>query len=180
MYPFVRLTYQMIHAAFRPRIGLFGTHVSRHVCWPWDLDFAWELNNGRTLTLMDTARLPLFVRMGMIGLLRRTGWRPTMAGVVVRYRRRVTVFERLEGRSRLLGWDGRFFYIEQSLWKRDGECASHAVYRVAMLNGRSMMPPARVAEEFDGVQSPPLPDWIEAWSEAEALRPWPPMQDGPK
>jgi hypothetical protein len=38
-----------------------------------------------------------------------------VAGNSLRYRRRVRAFHRLEMRSRLLGWDARFLYVEQSM-----------------------------------------------------------------
>ena len=28
-----------------------------------------------------------------------------------------------------------------------------------------------------GLAAPPLPGWVRAWIEADAARPWPPMQD---
>ena len=70
-------------------LPLDGTHVSRHICWPWDLDLWLELNNGRTLTLFDLGRMPLARRTGLEAALRAHGWGLTVAGVSVRYRRRI-------------------------------------------------------------------------------------------
>ena len=58
MYPFLRMFKEMARASRMPPLGLFDTHVSHHLCWPWDLDPWVELNNGRTLTLYDLGRLP--------------------------------------------------------------------------------------------------------------------------
>jgi len=132
MYPFLRLPFQFWLHRKSPALGLFDTHVSHHICWPWDLDPWMELNNGRTLTLYDMGRLPLAMRVGLIGALRKNRWGLTMAGASVRYRRRVRAFERVEMRSRAVGWDDRFLYLEQSMWKRSGECANHILYRSAV------------------------------------------------
>jgi hypothetical protein len=136
-----------------------------------------ELNNGRTLTLLDLGRLPLARRVGLMAALRAQRWGLTMAGVTVRYRRRVRMFHRFEIRSRCVGWDERFIYIEQAMWRRD-ECANHALYRSAVTDANGIVPPARVmaAMGLEAV-SPPLPGWVREWIAAEAHRPWPPIAD---
>lgn len=178
MYPFVRMAWQLWKHRGAPRLGLTGCHVSHHICLPWDIDLWKELNNGRTLTLYDLGRIPLAVRTGLARALRDHGWGLTVAGVSVRYRRRIRLFERVQMRSRTLCWDNRFLYLEQSMWKRDGECANHALYRAAVTGPDGIVPPAQVAAAL-GVDdpSPDTPAWVAAWIEADAKRPWPPMQD---
>lgn len=102
----------------------------------------------------------------------------TMAGAIVRYRRRVRAFDRVTMKTRVIGWDARFFYVEQAMFRSNGDCASHIVYRVAAANRDGIAPPETVARAtgFDGA-SPELPEWVEIWSAAEAKRPWPPMQE---
>jgi len=179
MYPFVRMMLQMSRARRQPALGLLGCHESRHICLPSDLDFWLELNNGRTLTLYDMGRLPLAQRVGMIDALRRKGWGMTVAGTSIRYRRRVRLFERVTMRSQAAGWDDRFLYIEQSMWRRDGECTSHALIRMAVTGPKGIVAPADLAKEMGFHDpSPALPDWVQAWVAADAKRPWPPMQDG--
>ncbi|MGC9417763.1 MAG: acyl-CoA thioesterase [Rhodovulum sp.] len=177
MYPFLRLAKEFhVHRNAAP-LPLTGTHVSRHICWPWDLDIWMELNNGRTLTLLDLGRLPLAKRVGLIAALKAQRWGLTMAGVTVRYRRRVRMFHRFEIRSRCVGWDDRFIYIEQAMW-RNGECANHALYRSAVTDANGIVAPARVMAAMGlDVASPPLPGWVREWIAAEAHRPWPPMTD---
>ena len=65
MYPFFRMAYQLWLYRKAPALPILGTHVSRHRCWPWDLDPWVELNNGRTLTLFDLGRVPLGRRNGL-------------------------------------------------------------------------------------------------------------------
>ncbi len=98
-----------------------------------------------------------------------------MAGASVRYRKRVKMFDRIEMRSRLAGWDGRFVYMLQSMWVR-GECTSQALIRSAVTKGaRGIVPPAEMAVALGlPPESPALPDWVEAWIAAEGQRPWPP------
>lgn len=179
MYPFVRLALNMRAARRAPRLGLFDTHVSQHLCLPLDLDLWWELNNGRTLTIYDLGRIPLAERTGLIALMRRQGWGLTIAGSVVRYRRRVRMWDRIQIQSRLIGWDRRFLYIEQSMWRPDGTCTSQAAFRAALTDGKGIVTTDRITAALDiAAESPDLPAWVRAWSEAEDLRPWPPERHG--
>ena len=177
MYPYARMFKELLKFRNAPELGLFDTHHSTHICWPWDIDPWMELNNGRTLTLYDLGRIPMAVRMGLSGTLKARGWGLSVAGNTTRYRRRVKMFDRLAMRSRLIGWDARFFYIEQSMWK-GSECTSHVLIRSALIGrGRTgIISPVELARLI-GVseQSPDLPDWVQAWSAADARRPWPPM-----
>jgi acyl-CoA thioesterase FadM len=175
MYPFVRMFKEIRRARRMAPLGFCDAHVSHHVCWPWDLDFWMELNNGRTLTLFDLGRLPLAERTGLVRVLRAKGWGLTVAGSTVRYRRRVTMFSKLTMHSRCIGWDKRFLYIEQSMWRGE-ECTSHALIRMAVVGKSGMVPPAEVAAAMAAVDGPALPDWVAAWIAADATRPWPPAR----
>lgn len=180
MYPFARLIKELlIHRNDAPlKIG--GVHVSHHICWPWDLDPWAELNNGRTLTLFDLGRVPFGRRSGIDRVLRKRGWGMAVAGASVRYRRRVTVFQRLEMRSRALGWDERFFYLEQAMF-RAGECTAHILLRSAVTRrGKGgIIPPSELDLALGGSGvSPALPEWVADWIRADGARPWPPFAAG--
>lgn len=175
MYPVLRLMTQ--HWRFRGRpLALFDTHVSHHTCLPWDLDPWMELNNGRTLTLYDLGRVPFSTRIGITAALRANGWGMTVAGSSVRYRRRIRAFQRFETRTRLLGWDARFLYVEQSMW-RQGDALNNLLARIAATDAQGILPPARLLAGmgYPDVAAPDLPGWVQEWSRAEAARPWPPV-----
>jgi acyl-CoA thioesterase FadM len=175
MYPFARMLKEVWSGRRMARIGLLETHVTHHICWPWDLDAFLELNNGRTLTLFDLGRISLGERSAFARTLRSRGWGVAVAGNSVRYRRRVRAFDRVTIRTRCVGWDRRFLYMEQGMWKGD-ECTSHQLVRSAVTSKAGIVPPADVVAAMGlAAESPPLPDWIAAWIAADALRPWPPM-----
>lgn len=174
MYPFFRMAKEIaVHARSGP-LPLLGTHVSHHMCWPWDIDPWLELNNGRTLTLYDLGRIPWSRRIGLVGALGRRGWGMAMAGGSVRWRKRVLPFDRFSMTTRLMGWDARFFYVDQAMWKGE-EAASALMGRTAVTGPSGIVPPQEVVAEMghDPV-SPPLPDWVGAWIAADAGRVWPP------
>lgn len=178
MYPFVRMIKVLWQTRNLPPMGIEDTHVSHHRCWPWDIDMWMELNNGRTLTLLDLGRIPLAKRTGLIDVLKSQRWGLTMAGVSVRYRRRIRTFEAFTMRSRAICWDDKFMYLEQCMVKANGEVANHALYRAAVTDKSGIVVPARVLEILDNDRvSPPMPEWVANWIQADASRPWPPMQD---
>lgn len=174
MYPWFRLFDALRKARRQPRLGLLEPHVSQHICWPWDVDPWLELNNGRTLTLYDLGRVPLGTRTGLHGVLAARGWGLTVAGNSTRYRRRVRSFDRFTMVTRCLGWDARFLYIEQSMW-RGSECCSQMLLRGAVTSQQGIVPPEKAVTALGySAISPQLPDWVSAWIAADAKRPWPP------
>lgn len=179
MFPFVRVLWHYAKARRQPRFeGLTDTHISQHMCWPHDLDFWMELNNGRALSLYDIGRIGMAGRAGLITVLRQNRWGLTMAGSSTRFRRRIHGFEKFEMRSRALCWDDKFIYLEQSMWKSDGGCASHVLYRAAVTDANGIVSPQRVLAAMGQPEtSPQMPEWVVAWCAGEAQRPWPPMAD---
>lgn len=175
MYPIFRILFQSLRARKQPSLGLWDTHVSQHICMPWDLDLWMELNNGRTLTLFDIGRVSMGERNGTNAAAKEHRFGIAMAGATVRYRKRITMFQKLEMRTRCAGFDDKFIYMEQGMWDKDGVCCNHLLIRAAVLKKRKMVPPAQFFEKFDAtVSSPPLPLWVKAWIDADELRPWPP------
>ncbi|MBF9034913.1 thioeseterase [Rhodobacterales bacterium HKCCE2091] len=175
MYPVLRVLSVLRRARRAGPMPLDATDEISILCWPIDIDLYVELNNGRTLTLYDLGRFSLAKRTGLDRVLRQEGWGIAVAGVSIRFRRRVRVFDRLEMRTRMLGWDQRFVYIEQALWRGD-TCCSHILVRGAITDASGIVAPERVLAALGQPDAPPppFPVWAQAWIEAEALRPWPP------
>ena len=60
------------------------------------------------------------------------------------------------------------------MWKGE-ECTSQVLIRSAIVSKAGMVPPRDLALALGvAAESPPLPDWVQAWAAAEATRPWPP------
>jgi len=174
MYPIIRMA-KAILANRKAPMGILETHVSQHIAWPWDIDPWKDLNNGRTLTLFDLGRIGLAQRSGLNAALMRNRWGIVVAGNTTRYRKRITMMQRFEMRSRCIGWDKRFVYMEQAMW-RGGDCCNHILLRGAVTSKAGIVPPEQVvaAMGFDPV-SPELPDWVAHWIAADHERPWPPQ-----
>ena len=175
MYPFIRLAKEFALHRKAGDLPALGVHVSHHRCWPQDIDVFLEMNNGRILTILDLGRTILARRVGLLRAMRARGWGLTMAGASIRYRRRIRPFVRFRVVSRAVGWDDRFFYIDQSIWI-GAECAAQALYRAAVTDkGGIVAPDAVFAQVGHDAARPDLPDWVSQWIGADAHRPWPPQ-----
>jgi len=177
MYPFIRLAWNLNTARRLPKMAVLDTHVSQHMCSPFDCDMFLEMNNGRILTIFEFGRFQASVRNGLWALIKDRGWGLAVAGASVRYRKRIVPFERFEQHTRLIGWDERFAYIEQAMIKTSGEVANHCLFRTAVVSNHRSVPMADVAKALDVTTPPVLPTWATNWVEADATRPWPPMQE---
>ena len=97
-----------------------------------------------------------------------------VAGVSVRYRKRIPIFRRYRMQTRILGYGSRFVYFEQSMWMGDTPC-HHMLIRAAIRDKGVTVPPGEFLEARGlPTEQPGFPDWARAWSDADELRPWPP------
>lgn len=174
MYPFTRLAALTLSERRKPPLGLFDTHAMQMRCLPWDVDGFLEMNNGRVFTLYDMGRFALAIRVGLWDVLKERHWGLVVAGSTIRYRSRIRPFQRFELRTRFLGWDHRFFYLEQSMWRGE-TCCNHGLLRTGVTKNGRLAPVSDVAEAMNASDgSPELPGWVQAWAEADGTRVWPP------
>ncbi|WP_456847173.1 acyl-CoA thioesterase [Cellulomonas sp. P5_C6] len=164
---------QLALATTRPRAavpgrGLFDPSVTSMRVHPGDLDFYRHVNNGVYLQMMDVARSNFLADLGAFGPLKEHGWYPVVASSTMSYRRSLTLGQRFEISTRLLGWDQRCAYLEQT-FRRGGEHVARGVVAGRFLgrDGSRIAAPDVIdlLGTHDG-PSPELPDDVRAWAEA--------------
>jgi acyl-CoA thioesterase FadM len=167
--PLLRSARVLAAAFLRPRLGPLDESVVSFRVWPNDLDVNLHMNNGRYLTLMDLGRLDLVVRMGVVGEMRRRRWNPVVGSLKVRYRRSLLPFQRYVIRTRLLCWDERAFFMEQR-FEAGGKLVAIALVKGVFLGPEGRVP-AQAVVDASGlrVESPPAPEAVAAWQEAERV-----------
>lgn len=159
----------LVLALLRPKLGLLDESRLDFRVWPTDLDINVHMNNARYLALMDLGRLDLIVRSGMGRRVWRDKLQPVIGAALVRYRRPLAPFQPIRLRSRLLAWDDKWLFIEHRLESGD-VLACHAVVKGMLVGNDGGVPPADLARQLGFDQpSPPVPDWVTHWSEAESL-----------
>ncbi|WP_029287839.1 thioesterase family protein [Cellulomonas sp. HZM] len=165
-------TLQLALATFRPRRavpgqGLFDPSVTRMRVWPTDLDLYRHVNNGVYLQCMDVARSNFLADLGSFGALNERGWYPVVAAQTIKYRRSLTLGQRFDITTTVLGWDARVVYLDQS-FSRGGEHVARGVVagRFLARDGVRVPAPDVVALLEGPVASPALPEDVATWARA--------------
>jgi len=179
MYPILRYTQTIIHAAIKAKKGhtlsLNETSEMTLRCQLSDIDNFLEMNNGRVLTLYDFGRTDFAVRTGMGKQLLKRRWGMVVAGSTVQYRKRIRAFQKVTLKTRIAGFDDRWIYIEQSMWVKGKPCSS-ALLRTGVTEGGKVIETSRVLAALDRTdwELPPS-GYIAEWIESDGDRPWPPI-----
>jgi len=172
MYPYFRLFRILINAKFGSSLSLDDDSVLKMRVFVGDIDIYPELNNGRHLTIMDMGRMDLAQRTGLLQTVHEKKWGFAVSGASVRYRHRLKAFKRFELHTRIVATDDRWFYFHQYI-VRKGKTHSSALVRAGITSRQGLVPVTKVLEAMAMPHwNPDMPKWVEAWSEAEELRPW--------
>jgi len=169
VYPFLRLGRVTLGALWGRRLEPLEESRLRLRVWLGDLDSNLHLNNGRFLTLMDLGRWDLAVRSGMLRVMLAQRWQPLVGGVLIRFRRPLPPLRAFHLCTRLLGWDHKWFFLEQR-FEQDGHLKAQALVRFLVRRRGENLAPGEVAAALGyPAQSPPLPEVVQRWQEMEAL-----------
>ena len=158
---FLRLIWLAVAGRFRRAVSALGPCRTPFRVWPSDLDVLRHVNNGVYFSLMDVARVDLIRRAGLFGKLRERGWYPVALAETIQFRRSLTLFQRFDIVTRVLGWDEKALLIEQR-FERGGEVLALAFVRARFLqrSGGGVDPAAIVA--LAGLTADALPGDVPA------------------
>lgn len=166
--PIVRFLKTLVVAPFRSRLSPLDESRIHLLTWPSDLDIALHMNNGRYLTLMDLGRYDLMARLGFLTKLRKRGWLPVVASATIRFRRSLALFQGFTLRTRIVGWDDRWIFLQQA-FERRGQVVALGVVRTAIRSRGKAVPTRDVlAAAGHAGPSPEIPTWIREWYASES------------
>lgn len=154
-----------------PRVDVWEPVVTPFRVTPGDLDVLLHMNNGRYLTLMDLGRVDLMQRSGMWRQINERGWYPVVAGQTITYRRSLKLGQRFKLVTRVIGFDDRWLYLEQTFEVGDTVYA-RAVVRARFLKRTGGSVEHAELEEVAGEFPDHLatPDWLANWTEVTRIR----------
>lgn len=165
-------TIQLAYATRFPRRAVpgmepLGESVTRMRVHLGDLDLYRHVNNGVYLQMMDVARINLIADLGIARELIGRGWYPVVAASAMTYKRSLTLGQRFEIRSRVLGWDARCAYLEQR-FLRGGEQIARGVVagRFLTTSGERLDPQQIIDLAGAATERPVLPPDVAAWAQA--------------
>ena len=167
MHPVFR-TIKMVVAAWRaPQADMMDTSSVQMRVWPNDLDINFHVNNGRYLTLMDLGRLDMLIRSRTLGVVFKHKWAPVLGAATVRFKRSLHLFEKFTLKTRILGWDEKWVYMEHRIETEKHLAVIAIVKALFRADGRSI-PSQELAEAFGHHgPSPVLADFVEDWKKME-------------
>ena len=172
---FVRIPALAIRQHFRPlpQLGILDEDRLRLRVLPNDIDINMHMNNARYLSIMDYARTHFLARTRILDHILHSRWQPLVGAIWVTYRRSLPLFSLFTLTSRLVCWDERWFYIEQTFTGHKGMAAVGWVKGV-LRDANGVVDPHRVIEGVaPGTLSPSMPEAIATWNDLirEKLQP---------
>lgn len=153
----LRLSWVWLRTRFAKKLAVLEpSRLSLLVC-PNDLDVYGHLNNGRYLALMDLGRIDLIWRSKLADLVYKRKWYPLVAGVTIRYRRPLRLFQGFTLVTRVASWDSKWIYVEQ-LFVHRGKAIARAIVRGILRGPEDSIPTAQVLEALglDPNMPPPV------------------------
>ena len=164
---YFRLLLLRIRSTRWKRLSLWETAITPFRVTIADLDLLRHMNNGRYLSILDLGRIDLMMRSGFWPKLIAQGWYPVVAGQTITYRNSLTLGQRFDLHTRIIGFDNRWGYVEQTF------CIGSTVYAHAVIRTRFLKKSGgtvehdereRLAGGFPDTLA--VPDWMRQWTEA--------------
>ena len=172
MYPLLRLIRVVIKSQFQEKLP-FDTEFTDSVnliVLPQDIDPFMELNNGRYVTLLDLGRFAYGGRINMGTFLKKNKWSLTIVGTYNEYRYRLKLFRKFQLKSKIIGYDEKWFYFFQKA-ERNGKTHMASVVKFAFTSKKGLVLPYEVVPKMDLKYNPnELPEWVNELSKHQLFK----------
>lgn len=141
-------------------MSLLGTGRIHLTVLPTDLDALGHMNNGRFLSIMDLGRVDLLVRSGFFSIARKRRWFPLVGRISIEYRKPLLPWRRYTVETRIIGWDDRWFYLQQVFSLKD-QVAAIAGVKAMIRSGHGAVSTTDALAAIDLFQASPElpPNW---------------------
>ena len=167
----MRLFIVVVHAFFRPKVGFFDQSSVRFRVLPTDLDLNFHMTNSRYLSVMDLGRTDHLIRTGHVSFFLKKKWQAVLGSSNIRFRRALNIFQVYDLKTKVIGLDDRWIYIEQR-FESKGELVAYAVVRAVFINKRGRVQIHQVLKDLH-LENPftELKKPLEHWNQMdESLR----------
>ena len=135
-----------------------------------DIDFNMHINNARYMVLMEKARWDHPVQTGTWDAMVKNKANFIVAGIEMGYIREIRLFKKFEVETTYLGWDDKYFYLEQR-FVADGKIHAYGLVKAVFMQQGKVGVPAKLAEQLKlGVPTEPLPEHMELWQKLTASK----------
>ena len=172
MYPYLRLIKVVIQSQFKPKMEFYSEEYDQInlTVLPNDIDPFMELNNGRYVTLLDLGRYAYGGRIKMGTFLKKNNWSLTIVGTYNEYRYRLKLFRKFQLKSKIIGYDEKWFYFFQKA-EINGKTHMASVVKFAFTSKNGLVLPSKVIQKMDLIYNPKeLPKWIDELSKHQLFK----------
>lgn len=143
--PLLRQLRMLADGALGNTIEPMQAFVFKSRVWPGDMNLGGHMDNVRYLKLMDMTRTGFFIRSGIARAAapKRISPVPVVAAKHIRYRRPLTAWQPFSLTTRILCWDDKWLFLEQTIHSR-GRLVSEALVKCVFLLDDKAEAPGRV------------------------------------
>jgi acyl-CoA thioesterase FadM len=168
---YLRLLKVLILIWFSPRKGIMDESRLSFRVWPHDCDLNMHLNNGRYLTFMDLGRIHLIGQIKLLSRLIKNRWMPVLGAAEINFIRPVKPLQKFSLTTRMLGWDEKYFYIEQRFTVEENKLCAAALVKGLFVAGGEKVKPEDILRLAGPLLPPPeMPDTIKQWNQLLAMK----------
>lgn len=161
---YLRLLRVVIHAFFRKVLGPLQTSITNYVVIPTDLDVNMHMTNSRYSSMMDIGRTDFIIRTGIYKKLWQKRLKPVIGAASIRWRKGLHLGQAFSLHTRILGWDDKWYYIEQRFMCK-GRSVCYGIVKATFRGPHGVYSPVQLAKEIDpNLTSPPLHDILDLWN----------------
>ncbi|KZZ44234.1 MAG: thioesterase family protein [Saccharospirillaceae bacterium] len=149
-------------ADFRPKNFFESTKRTFRVGFR-DIDFNMHINNARYMVFMERARWDHPVQTASWDKMLGSKLNFIVAGIEMGYIREIRLFKTFDVETRYVGWDDKYFYIEQR-FVADGKIHAYGLVKAVFMQRGKLASPSAVATQLNiGSPEEPLPEHMEQW-----------------
>jgi len=163
-YWFLRLAYTRIITLFRRRMAITDDSIVYSICSTHDIDFFCHMNNAKYFKELDFARFDFYFRSGLSDYVEaRKEIYVVQHAAMIRYRRPLNFLMPFIVKTRMVYYDERSLYFEQSfISKPDNFIRAVALCKNTIVNC-NVMDMMKELYQYDQPECPPdLAKFIEA------------------
>lgn len=145
------------------KIDFLGKSTLSYRALPSDCDINFHLTNSRYPAFMDLARTYMLSEMGLLKRFIKLGWMPIINAAEFTYIRDIKPFAKFDIESKVVGWDEKYFYVEQRFVSERGlHCIAHV--RGVFVCKKKQVPILKMLAEIPfNDAAPELPAEVEKW-----------------
>ncbi|MDO6775099.1 thioesterase family protein [Shewanella sp. 3_MG-2023] len=132
-------------------IDFLGTSRISYRALPLDCDINMHLTNSRYPAFLDLARTYMIAEMGLMKRFLKLKWLPIVNASEFTFIKDIKPLEKFDIETKIVGWDEKYFYIEQRFVSNRGvHCIAH-VRGVFVCKGKQVPISKLIAEAgYDG------------------------------